>query len=157
MPSPRLKRISRRSKLIAYFLIDLALVPASLFVATALRYGSFTPNLLIDGEASLFIGLTLCAAVVLLGLRLPWIKLSAFEGRAVVRIAAGAGSLAVCAMALSYMLGFSGARSVPMIFGAIFFISALGARFLLLLTLGTMRDSRVPRRPGPYLGRRLRF
>lgn len=147
MPSPFFKRFSRRSKLAIYFAIDMLLVPASLYVANALRYGSFTPNLLIDGELALFALLTLLGGIVLVAFRLPWIKLSALEGRAVVRIAAGAGTLALGAMVLSYLLGFAGARSVPMIFGAIFFTSALSVRFLLLAILSFVRDHSLHRRP----------
>ena len=147
MPSPFFQKFSRRTKLAIYFGIDILLVPTSLYIANALRYGSFTPNMLIDGEAALFVLLTLLGGIVLVGFRLPWIKLSALEGRAVVRIAAGAGTLALCAMVLSYLLGFAGARSVPMIFGAIFFVNALSVRFLLLMILSFIRDHSLSRRP----------
>lgn len=142
-----LNRLSRRSKLLAYFIIDLALVPISLFIAFALRYGSIRPNLLTSGEIFLFSGLTLCGVGVLLLFRLPWIKLSALEGRAVVRIAAGAGSLAVCAMVLSAAFGFEAARSVPMIFGTIFFSAALAVRFALLVLVGFLSGLTRQRRP----------
>jgi FlaA1/EpsC-like NDP-sugar epimerase len=142
-----LNRISRRSKLLGYFFIDLALIPISLYMAFALRYGSFRPNLLIQGEALLFAATTICGAVVLIAFRLPWIKLSALEGRAVVRIAAGAGTLAFCTMALSNVLGFAAARSVPMIFGTLFFASALAVRFTLLILIGFISDMTTKRRP----------
>ena len=147
MASSTILRLSRRSKLLAYFLIDLALIPLSFYAAFSLRYGSFRPNHLIQDEAVLFAALLLCGVLVLLGFRLPWIKLSALEGRAVVRIAAGAGTLAVCAMVLSSVFGFVGARSVPMIFGAVFFASALAVRFALLVFVGVLKDMTTQRRP----------
>ncbi|OYU20405.1 MAG: NADH-dependent dehydratase [Rhodobacteraceae bacterium PARR1] len=147
MASFFLNGISRRNKLIAYLLIDLTLVPISLYIAFALRYGSFRPNVLLNGEAVLFSALTACGVVVLILFRLPWIKLSALEGRAVVRIAAGAGTLSVCAMLLSSTLGFAGARSVPMIFGAVFFASAMAARFAMLVLIGFVNDLTTQRRP----------
>lgn len=142
-----LQRLSRRSKLFAYLFIDLALIPISLFISFALRYGSLDPDLLVKGHTVLFASLTACGVGVLLMFRLPWIKLSALEGRAVVRIAAGAGCLAVCAMILSSALDFSAARSVPMIFGSIFFTAALAVRFSLLVLIGFLNDLTTQRRP----------
>jgi FlaA1/EpsC-like NDP-sugar epimerase len=142
-----LNRLSRRSKLFAYLLIDIALIPISLFIAYALRYGSLNPDIVMSDESILFAALTACGVGVLLIFRLPWIKLSALEGRAVVRIAAGAGTLAVCAMVLSSALGFEAARSVPMIFGTIFFSAALAVRFAMLVLIGHLHDLTVQRRP----------
>lgn len=147
MAASWINRISRRNKLFAYLLIDLTLVPLSLFLALALRYGSFKPYTLIVGEAYLSAAITACGLAVLILFRLPWIKLSALEGRAVVRIAAAAGTLSLAAMTLSYLLGFAAARSVPMIFGVLFFAGAVAVRFALLTLIGFISDMTAQRRP----------
>lgn len=137
----------RRTKVAAYFLIDLALVPLTLYAAHALRYGTALPGRKLDGEGALFAMMTLAGAAVLICLRLPWIKLSALEGRAAVRIAVAAGLLAVSAMVFSYIFGLTGPRSVPMIFGALFFVAALGARYTILMLITFMQERGGSHRP----------
>lgn len=137
----------RRTKVVAYFLIDLALVPLALYAAHALRYGTALPGRMLDGEGALFVMMTLAGVAVLISLRLPWIKLSALEGRAAVRIAVAAGLLAVSAMVFSYIFGLTGPRSVPMIFGALFFVAALGVRYTLLMLVTFVAERRGSRRP----------
>lgn len=142
-----LKSRQRRTKVAAYFLVDLALVPLCLYAAHALRYGTALPGRKLDGEGTLFIMLTLSAVAVIACLRLPWIKLAALEGRAAVRIAVASGVLAVSAMMFSYIFGLTGPRSVPMIFGALFFVAALGGRFALLMLITFMEEMGGTRRP----------
>lgn len=146
MAEQLLLRVSRRSKLFAYFVIDSLLVPISLIAAFALRYGGLQNGMAVGGDLWLFGLLTLSGGVVLIVFRLPWIKLSALEGRAVVRIAAGAGTLAVVAMFVCTVMGFAAARSVPMIFGAVFFASALAVRFFALMLIVFISDMSRQRR-----------
>jgi FlaA1/EpsC-like NDP-sugar epimerase len=142
-----LKSRQRRTKVAAYFLTDLLLVPACLYAAHALRYGTALPGKILEGEGALFTMMTLAGAAVILCLRLPWIKLSALEGRAAARIGFAAGVLSVSAMVFSYIFGLTGPRSVPMIFGALFFVAALGARYSLLVLITFVEERGGLRRP----------
>ncbi|MDB4210970.1 polysaccharide biosynthesis protein [Ascidiaceihabitans sp.] len=82
------------------------------------------------------------------GLRLPHIKLTTFENRAVLQIGVAAISLSTLTILASYLLGLSAPRSVPLIFGTLFFLSAVLIRVLGLYLLNHLlnRDGeqRVP-------------
>ncbi|MFK7837593.1 MAG: polysaccharide biosynthesis protein [Sulfitobacter sp.] len=76
----------------------------------------------------LFPLLTALGACIAYALRLDRIKLNAFETNAVARIGLAAGLLAAFAIMSSYMLNLQGPRSVPLIFGIIFFFLAVATR-----------------------------
>lgn len=121
--------------------VDILLVPFSLYAAFSLRYGDLTP---VDGQSSsllLFPLLTLIGVCAAYGFRLDRIKLNSFETDAVSRIGIVAGILAASAIVLSYLFKLEGPRSVPLIFGVLFFVLAVAARLLALALLRRLSDT----------------
>ncbi len=122
----------RGLKLAMYLVLDAVLVPLGLYLAHALRYGTATPWDMMAGDGLFFVILTLCGAGVSLALRMNTIMLRVIALRSVLRLATGAALLAVLAMTLSYLMALSGPRSVPIIFGVVYFFGLLTGRLALL-------------------------
>jgi FlaA1/EpsC-like NDP-sugar epimerase len=127
-----LTSLSRTTKWWLFFFIDLVLLALSLGAAFVLRYGSMEigwvlPSSWLLFPAMLFVG----AGLIAMG-RLPWIKLHAMESRSVLRIAAVACALSVAAIVLSYLLRLPTPWSVPLILGAVFFLSSVTVRLVAL-------------------------
>ncbi len=139
--------LPRRVKRLMFFFMDTALVPISIYIATALRYGTPLPLPLLGGAWILFPVMTIAGAALVHFFRLPWIKLNSFEIRAIQRIALAAIGLALAAMAISYLLRLPGPRSVPLIFGAVFFLSAVAGRMAALALLNTLAERGHARQP----------
>jgi len=131
-----LSNLSRFQKRMMFLALDVFLLPFSLYVAFALRFGTPTPFAMIHESWVLWPILTGLGAVLIVQLRLHRIKLHAFEGRAILRLAAAAFLLTVAAMTVSYLLRLGAPRSVPVIFGTTFFLGALMARLGALALLG---------------------
>lgn len=111
-------------------LLDAALAAGSLLVAFMLRYGSFFPAQALSEASYLFVVVVLAGAAISWKARLPHFKLSAFDSSATIRVAYAAAGLLVAASIASYGLGLSGARSVPAIAAATFFLSVILSRVL---------------------------
>ena len=124
--------------------LDSVLIPLSLYLAFCLRYGTLTPWGFIVPSWLLFPIMTVLGLAILLALRVHNIKLKAFETGEMSRIGAAAIGLAAGAMIVSYLLGLSGPRTVPVIFGVVFSLLAVMARLtaLALLRWLTERDGR---------------
>jgi FlaA1/EpsC-like NDP-sugar epimerase len=133
-----LMNLPRRAKHALWLLLDVLLVPLSLYFAFALRFGTPTPSWAMTASwalfpALMFIGLAACVAF-----DLHKVKLHALERFAMLRIGVVAIVLALSAIVLSYLLGTSAPRSVPLIFGVVFFCGALALRMAVLATLTFM-------------------
>ena len=100
----------------------------------------------------LFPLMTVVGIVLISALRLDRIKLNAFENSAVSRIGAVAIFLAAAAIVISYLLKLSGPRSVPLIFGTIFFLLAVGARLGALRLLSWLSETGQDRIPVAIYG-----
>ncbi|UXX82837.1 polysaccharide biosynthesis protein [Roseovarius pelagicus] len=122
------KALPRSVKRAIFFVTDTALVPIGLYAAFGLRYGTLAPLDRVHDAFVLFVLMTMLGALVIWKCRLPQIKLNAFEMRAATKIGVVAAALAVLAISLSYILKLSGPRSVPLIFGTLFFLSSVGVR-----------------------------
>ena len=120
--------LSRTTKRAIFILLDCFLVPLSLYCGFALRYGTAAPWDLIGASWILFPVLTLIGCGIVWALRLDRIKLNAFDTRSISRIGLAALLLSISAILLSYMLNLSAPRSVPVLFGSLFCILAVGAR-----------------------------
>lgn len=140
-----LNALPRSLKRMMFFVADAVLVPVSLYAANALRYGTAAPDL--TDRASLFVLMTIVGVALIVFFRLPQIKLHAFETRAMMQISIVATCLAVLTMIFSYMLGLGGPRSVPLIFGSLFFLFSVGVRIAGLAFLVYLRDRRNDRQP----------
>ena len=130
-----LRDIPRRAKILLWLGIDALLVPISLYVAFALRLGTMLTFPLIQPSLALFPLLLVSGVVVFWMLGLPRIKLHSFDAYAMRRIGTAAIALTLGAMVFSYLFGFWAPRSVPLIFGAVFFGTAVVSRLLGLAAL----------------------
>lgn len=132
----RLLRDTPRSvKVILWLCIDGALVPMTLYAAFALRLGTPSAFPMMKTAWPMFPLLMLYGIIVFRVLGLPRIKLHSFDAYAMRGIGTAALALTVAAMILSYLFDFWAPRSVPLIFGAIFFGAAVVTRLIGLAIL----------------------
>tara|TARA_R100000322_G_scaffold167961_2_gene136744 strand:+ start:328 stop:2214 length:1887 start_codon:yes stop_codon:yes gene_type:complete len=130
-----LHALPRSTKRKIFFAVDALLIPISFYMAFALRYGTLTPWHVMQGALPLFALITLLGMGIISACRLPHIKLNAFETRAMAKIGVTAVIMAFLAIVLSYLMGVAGPRSVPAIFGTLFFGGSVSARLIGLALL----------------------
>ena len=133
-----LRDLPRRAKVILWLAIDALLVPIALYAAFALRLGTPSAFPMLQSSWALFPLLMVMGIVVFHTLGLPRIKLHSFDAYAMRGIGLAAVALTVGAMIFSYLFGFWAPRSVPLIFGTIFFGAAVVARLVALAVLQTV-------------------
>lgn len=133
-----LQKVSRGTKRLVFLAADTCLVPVALYGAFALRYGTAVPLPLTASSWILFPLMTVLGSLLIYGFRLPWIKLNAFETRGIIQISLVAALLAVMAMACSYLFALAAPRSVPVLFGVLFFISSVTMRIAGLSLLNVL-------------------
>ncbi|MEP0942351.1 MAG: nucleoside-diphosphate sugar epimerase/dehydratase [Rhizobiaceae bacterium] len=85
--------------------------------------------------------MTLVSVGPIVWFQLSKIKLNAIELRSLVRIAACSCSLVILTIILSYLLSLQAPRSVPLIFGAVFFLGAVGVRMIGLTFIDYMKGA----------------
>ena len=107
---------------------DTALVPAALYAAFALRFDTVTPVVQLAGMAALFALLTACAPVVFTAVRLPWVKVGTLDQSGLIRLGSAAAARGTLSYGLAWVLDVALARSIPIIFTAVFFLTALTGR-----------------------------
>ncbi len=120
-----LHSMPRRAKVLLWLAVDASLVPITLYVAFALRLGSPSAFPMMQSAWGLFPLLMAGGLIVSQALGLPRIKLHSFDAYAMRRIGFAALALTGAAMILSYLFDLWAPRSVPLIFGALFFVSAV--------------------------------
>ncbi len=123
-----LQSLTRRQKRYFFLAFDSALVPISLMLAFALRFSDGLPETQVEAALPLFFLMTLFAPFVMIGFRLPWIKLTALDMSALIRIAFAAMVLGFSAMVASYLLALGAPRSIPILLTALFFALAVVGR-----------------------------
>lgn len=138
--------LSRRQKRLAFWLIDSLLVPVMLYVAFALRYGSLAPFEQIAGSWVLFPLMTALGAGAVYVFRLPHIKLHTFEHRAVLQIGMVTIALSVMTIVISYLMNLTAPRSVPLIFGSLFFLAVVALRLVGLYIVIFISERRSEKR-----------
>lgn len=144
--------LPRKTKRILLFFMDLLLVALSLGGAFSLRYGMVSPMEPIRENWLLFPVLISFGAVVILAVRLPQIKLHAMESSAMLRLGSTAALLILGAMSASFLLNLSGPRSVPLIFGTLFFVASVLSRVCALHILMHFGNKNVSRSPVAIYG-----
>jgi len=120
--------LSRSAKRVIFLAVDASLVPLCLYAAYALRYGTAAPWEWLSGSWPLFPIVTFLGVLIGYSLHLDRIKLNAFEVDSILQVGLAAMSLALSAMVLSYWFGWSAPRSVPIVFGVFFCLSAVAVR-----------------------------
>jgi len=128
----QLRDMPRSVKGLLWLFIDSLLVPLALYLAFSLRLGTPSSFPMMQSAWGLFPLLTILGGVASYSFRLHRIQLHSFDAFAMRRIGSVALVLTVGATMLSYMLGLWAPRSVPLIFGAVYFLATISARLLAL-------------------------
>lgn len=139
--------LSRRHKWLILLSTDLILIALAFFFSFALRYGTIIPIEPLKACWPMLPILLVIGGGYAIALGLPKIKLHAFEIEAIKRIALCAFLLAMTAMSLSFVFVFSAPRSVPIIFGILFFVGSVSSRIgglFFILHLQNMGKTREP-------------
>lgn len=139
--------LPRPIKRLIFLATDTILIPISLYSAFSLRYGTATPFERVSNSWVLFLALTIIGSILIHVMKLPRIKLNAFETRSMLRVGLVAALLSLSAIAISYFFQLNGARSVPIIFGAIFFLLSVlirGFGLYFLYTISSGSSTRLP-------------
>lgn len=133
-------KLPRSVKQTMVFALDCALVPISLFLAFALRLGTLSPFLYPNASWELVVYVSVAGAAVIYFTQLSKLKLHAFDVHSIMRVAICACGLTVVAVLVSTVLGLWAPRSVPLIFGAVFFFAAVATRMTILSVLTSLRS-----------------
>ncbi|WP_306024842.1 polysaccharide biosynthesis protein [Oceaniradius stylonematis] len=126
---------------------DALLIPVSLYMAFALRIGTLMPHQYAQLSPTYFAITFVVGIAVLWAMRLHRLKLHAFDMHAVARIGAYAATLTFLAISVSYFFDLWAPRSVPLIFGAVYFLNAVAIRMIVLSGITQINravGSRVP-------------
>lgn len=123
-----LNSLSRSKKKILLFSMDVFILIVSLYLAFSLRFGMIVALPPITENWVLFPLLGIFGAIVVYSAKLHQIKLHAMDHSAFLRIGSTAMILSILAMTFSYLLELSSPRSVPLIFGALFFVASVLTR-----------------------------
>lgn len=130
----------RSFKKAVFLSLDTLLAFVSLYLAIVLRYGTFlTPQILTQSQ-TLFFVMALAAPVTIMVIGLHRIKLNAFQADAIARIAITAAVLSLSTIIFSYLFKLFTPRSVPLIFGAVFFLLSVAMRVVALRILQFFGD-----------------
>jgi len=120
--------LGRQSKLVIMLTADVIIIFIALLFAYSLRYGEVLPLHHLKNAWPIFPSMMITGAVYAWILSIPKIKLQSFDMKAIQRIAFLSLMLILTAMSLSFLLRLSAPRSVPLIFGILFFTGALFSR-----------------------------
>ncbi|MEJ6401962.1 nucleoside-diphosphate sugar epimerase/dehydratase [Yoonia sp. 2307UL14-13] len=137
----------RSGKKYLFLSFDTLLVVLSLFAAMALRFGTIYPAHMTSVSWWIVPIMAAFGPIVIAAVGLHRIKLHAIESDGILRIAMTAALLSMAAIATSYMLRLSGPRSVPLIFGAVFFMLSVTSRMAALFFLRRLDGNSPTRLP----------
>ncbi len=147
-----ISKLPRATKRLILFSVDVLLIAASLVMAFALRFGMTVPVEPLKANWALLPAMLAIGAVMITMMRLNHIKVHAVENNAVLRLAIFAGVLSISAMAVSYLLNLAAPRSVPLIFGALFFMSSVLVHFMARFLLEKAQERTQSRLPVAIYG-----
>ena len=146
-PASYLLQLSRPAKRMLFLASDIALIPASLFLSFALRYGLHDLAGSIGDSWILFPLMTIFGAGWIYWFGLQRIKLDSFETRALLQVGFAAAFLTLTAIVCSYFFFLPAPRSVPISFGVLFFVASVSTRVLGLYFLNFLYDRLGEREP----------
>lgn len=122
----RISGISRKSKIVVILCLDALAILAAIYLAIALRTGDAWPLDVLD-RALPFIGTMLSLGIFLaLVMRLPRVKLSAFDMQTTIQVAVYATILGASGTLLNVIANLGAPRTVPLIFGFLLFCLSVG-------------------------------
>jgi FlaA1/EpsC-like NDP-sugar epimerase len=119
---------SRFSKQMILVCIDILILLLALYGAFALRFGMLYPHPILQELWILFPIMAVLGLGLLRGLGLSRIKLDTFERNAILRTGAFSFGLMIICSTTSYLLGYGAPRTVPIIFGTLFFAANISSR-----------------------------
>ncbi|MCF2871340.1 polysaccharide biosynthesis protein [Octadecabacter sp. G9-8] len=120
---------------------DWSMVFAAFYLAFVLRYGTAFPIERFAASWPVTVLLMCLAPVAIIGLRLPWIKLSSFDMRGALRVAVVAMILSSVVSLTSLVFDIGSVRSIPAIFAAGYFALAIFGRMVALQLLTSLGGS----------------
>jgi len=120
--------LGRRSKWAIMMIADVVIIIIAVLSAYSLRYGEVLPIHHLKSAWPIFPAMMIAGAVFSWMLSIPKIKLQSFDMQAIQRIAFLSLMLILTAMSFSFLLRLSAPRSVPLIFGILFFTGAIFSR-----------------------------
>ncbi|MBF9042338.1 polysaccharide biosynthesis protein [Rhodobacterales bacterium HKCCE4037] len=123
------------------------LVPVAFYLAYVLRFSVLFPLPYIAEGAALIAVISVMGPFIIVLMRLPWIKLTSLDMSALSRIAGATAILILAAMAVGFALGTTAPRSIPVLFGGVFFVLSVMGRnvgYLLLSRAAQRASERVP-------------
>ena len=135
-----LLNLPRHTKRLILFSVDLFLAPLCFMLAIMLRYGSTDPLGFLPHFWPVMVCIAIVAGVTIWLSGLPHINLNAIETTAITRIGLASIVLAVAAIVFSYLFSVNTPRSVPIIFGALYFLFTTGIRITALMIFGFLRE-----------------
>ena len=144
--------LDRRNKWMIMLLTDVIVIFLALGLAYSLRYGEILPLHKLTNVWPLFPAMMFAGAIYSWVLNIPKIKLQSFDMKAIQRLALLSLLLILTAMSFSFLLRFSAPRSVPLIFGILFFTGSLFARINGLLVLSQLYQIGNTRTPVAIYG-----
>ena len=148
----KIDELSRSTKQITLFTLDLALILVSLLTALALQSGMVAPLASVGADWALFPIMLAFGALTVWALRLSRIKIRTVDNHAVLRLATAAVVLATCAIVVSFLINLSAPRTVALIFGVTFFMSAITVHFFGRYTFELIRELKSERIPVAIYG-----
>ena len=126
------ERLNRIHKRFVFLLIDMILAPLALAITMMLVYASVFPIYAFVDMGLVFMLLPAVSGLLSTALRIPNIKLKAYESLAILRTAAFAALLSLALYAMCRLIG----ETFPMLgislFGLIFFLASVGIRLAML-------------------------
>ena len=125
-------RLNRVHKRFVFLLVDVLMAPVALAITAMLVYASFFPSYAFADMTPVFMALPVVTAILSSALRIPKIKLKAYESLAILRTAAFAALLSLALYAMCRALGQSFPVLGVSLFGLIFFLSSVGIRLAML-------------------------
>lgn len=128
-----LPNLRRSTKRLIYLAVDTLLVPICFGIAVVLRFGSSLQTL--ENVVPFVLSLSLIGGLLVHFLRVPQIRLHAFENRAMAQIGLLSVVLVVLAIALGYVLSLTLPIAVPLIFGNLYFLASVSVRTIGLFVI----------------------
>lgn len=133
IPNERsLREMPRTSKVTLWLGVDTVLISTTLYAAYALRLETVWAHPMMSNAWGLFPLVTIVGLGAIRWLGLHRIRLHSFDEYALQRIGIASVVLTLTTIFFGYMLGFWVPRSVPIIFGATFFLMSVTSRLVAL-------------------------
>jgi FlaA1/EpsC-like NDP-sugar epimerase len=124
--------LSRRHKTVMLALVDVILAPLAFLLATVVLYGAMPEAAYFAGNWPFLLLTAALAGIVSVALKMPNIKLNAYESREILRTGVMAGLVTTGVALIANLTPLYQSRLGIILFGMIFFLAAVATRFAML-------------------------